>query len=67
MEISETYLISNGFEREDYCGKVFYHKDKYMITYDTIYGWMPCDNATHCVSGHIETVEQLQRLMAEAK
>ena len=41
MEISDTYLIGNGFERENYCGKVFYRKDKYMITYDTIYGWMP--------------------------
>ena len=67
MNITVEYLSERGFVREDYGGKVFYRMGNYMISYDDIYGWSPCDPATHCFTCHIETVEELERLMAEAR
>jgi len=66
MNITVEYLSERGFVREDYGGKVFYRMGNYMISYDDIYGWSPCDPATHCLTSHIETVKELERLMAEA-
>lgn len=67
MKITKEYLLDNGFAPEDYNGKVFFRKDKYLLTYDDVFGWIPCNGDNYCCTVCIDSVEDLQRLMLEAK
>lgn len=64
MSITEEYLLSNDFVKEEYGGKTFYRAEDCMITFDPIYHWMSCNPETHCVNLSFDTIEELEKLRA---
>ena len=65
MEITEDLLIQRGFQKQINDGHVLYVKGKAIVKE---YGWVPCNYETGmplstCI--YVDTIEQLERLIAE--
>jgi hypothetical protein len=69
MDITVESLLAIGFVAEQYNGQTFYVKDTYRIAFNNTYHkWMPCVAGSHNFgSVYIDTIEQLQQLMAESR
>ena len=68
MDISVDYLCYFPFLQTVENGKVYYGKDNFIVTEDSIYGWLVCHDMETCfgTDAHIKTVDELERLYHES-